>query len=185
VRHFSTAALKIYAALAIGEKRSDKETRQAVPRLVPVGRVGRPHGLDGSFFVEQASENPTRFAVGATLLVGGEPARIVASKRARGRPVIRLDRRVERGAALEVAREALPPPEDGSFYVFQLVGLEVVEDGGRELGRVADVAPGIANDVVELDSGLALPLVEDCVVDVDLDAGRILVARGFAPPEES
>jgi 16S rRNA processing protein RimM len=98
--------------------------------------------------------------------------------------VIRLDRRVERGATLEVPRTDLPPPEPGAFYVFQLVGLEVVEDGGRELGRVADVAPGVANDVLELDSGLALPLVEDCVREVDLDAGRIVVAPGFAPPED-
>ena len=145
-----------------------------------VGRVGRPHGLDGSFFVEDPSEDPARFAVGATLLVGGEPARVVASKQARGRPVIRLDRRVERGASLEVSRADLPPPEPDSFYVFQLVGLEVVEGEGRALGRVRDVAPGIANDVLELDSGLSLPLVEDCVLEVDVDGGRIVVAPGFA-----
>jgi 16S rRNA processing protein RimM len=147
---------------------------------VPVGRVGKPHGLDGSFVVEDASEDPKRFAVGATVLVGGEPARVVESKRARGRPVIRLDRRVDRGAPLELARSDLPPPEPDSFYVFQLVGLEVVEVGDRTLGRVTDVAPGVANDVLELDSGIALPFVEDCVLNIDLDAGRIAVARGFA-----
>jgi 16S rRNA processing protein RimM len=154
------------------------------PATVRVGRVGRSHGLDGSFVVEDASEDRARFEVGATLLVGGEPARVVASKQARGRPVIRLDRRVDRGAALEVARSDLPPPEPDAFYVFQLVGLEVVEEGGRALGRVTDVAPGVANDVLELDAGLALPLVEDCVREVDLAAGRILVAAGFAPPDE-
>ena len=42
---------------------------------VQVGKVGKPHGLEGAFVVEQASEDPERFAVGATLLVGGEPAR--------------------------------------------------------------------------------------------------------------
>ena len=150
--------------------------------LVPVGRVGRPHGLDGSFFVEQASEAPERLAVGAELDVGGAPARVVASKRARGRPVIRLDRPVERGATLSVPRDALPPPAPDSFYVFQLVGLAVEEEGGRLLGRVADVAPGPANDALELDSGLALPLVEDCVRDVDLDSGRIVVAAGYSDP---
>jgi 16S rRNA processing protein RimM len=147
---------------------------------VRVGRVGKPHGLDGSFVVEDASEDSERFAVGATLLVGGEPARVVASKRARGRPVIRLERRVERGTVLEVARADLPPPEPDAFYVFQLVGLDVVEEGGRELGKVSDVAPGVANDILELDSGLALPLVEDCVREVDLKAARIVVAAGFA-----
>jgi 16S rRNA processing protein RimM len=151
-----------------------------VTDLVVVGRVGRPHGLDGSFFVEDASEDPERFAVGKTLHVGGEELRIVGSKQARGRPVIRLERRVDRGAALEVPRDALPPPDEDAYYVFQLVGLDVVEEGGGPLGRVEDVAPGVANDVLELDSGLALPLVDACVREVDLDAGRILVARGFA-----
>jgi 16S rRNA processing protein RimM len=153
--------------------------------LVTVGRVGRPHGLDGSFFVEQASDDPERFAVGAVLHVEGEAAKVDASKRSGGRPVIRLDREVPRGADLTVPREALPPTAEGEYYAFQLVGLEVEEEGGRVLGRVVEVAPGVANDVLELDSGPALPLVEDCVRVIDLEGGRIVVAPGFAPADES
>jgi 16S rRNA processing protein RimM len=153
-----------------------------VTARVLVGRVGRPHGLDGAFAVEQASEEPVRFAVGATLLVGDERVTVLESKRSRGRPVIRLDRPVERGAPLEVLRSELPPPEEGSYYEFQLVGLAVEEEGGRALGRVAAVQPGVANDALELESGQLLPLVEACVREVDLNAGRILIARGFAEP---
>ncbi len=157
----------------------------SAPDLVTVGRVGRPHGLDGSFFVEGASERPETFAEGATLYVAGEPATVVTSKRgAGGRPVIRLDRRVERGAELAVPREALPPLEDeDAYYVFQLVGLLVVEEGGRLLGRVRDVVDYPANDVLELDTGVSLPLVGVCVRQVDLEGGRIVVASGFADPE--
>jgi 16S rRNA processing protein RimM len=61
------------------------------------------------------------------------------------------------------------------------VGLEVVEDGGRELGRVKDVLEYPANDVLELDSGVILPMIEDCVLDVDVTGGRIVVATGYAP----
>jgi len=147
---------------------------------VSVGRVGRRHGLDGAFVVEQASDAPERFAVGATVLAAGEPARVVSSKRSGGRLVIRLDRPVERGTLLEVAQEALPPAEPDSYYVFRLIGLAVEEEGGRPLGRVRDVVPGVANDVIELESGLLLPFVEACVRNVDLDAGRIVIARGFA-----
>jgi 16S rRNA processing protein RimM len=154
-----------------------------VADTVAVGRVGKPHGLDGSFFVERASDQPELFAAGAELVVDGQPARVVESKRARGRPVIRLDRRVPRGAPLEVPQSALPPPAEGEYYVFQLVGLDVVEDGGDLLGRVVDVAPGVANDVLELDSGLALPMVEDCVRTVDLAEARIVVETGYAGGE--
>jgi 16S rRNA processing protein RimM len=143
--------------------------------------VGRPHGLDGSFFVENASDEPERFAAGATLYVDGAAVKVVSSKRGSGRrPVIRLARGVPRGTELTIRRADLPPTAEGEYYAFQLVGLEVEEDGGRELGRVTAVAPGVANDVLELDSGLALPLVEACVREVDLGGGRIVVATGFA-----
>ena len=146
-----------------------------------VGRVGRPHGISGAFVVERASYDPQRFVVGAKLFAGGELVEVVESKRVGGgRIAIRLDRRVERGADLEVDRSELPEPEDDSYYIFQLVGLTVVEEGGRELGRVEDVLGYPANDVLELDSGLVLPMVEDCVLNVDLTEGRIVVATGYA-----
>ncbi|HLX33568.1 MAG TPA: ribosome maturation factor RimM [Gaiellaceae bacterium] len=152
--------------------------------LVSVGRVGKPHGLDGSFFVEGPSERKDVFAVGATLVVEGGPATVVSSRRgAGGRPVIRLDRVAERGAELAVERGSLPGLEDGEFYVFQLVGLQVEQEDGRVLGRVRDVLEYPANDVLELDSGASLPLVEACVREVDLAGGRIVVAAGFADPE--
>ena len=145
--------------------------------------MGKPHGLDGSFFVEQASEDEERFAKGATLRVEGQPATVIAAKRSGGRPVIKLDRDVPRGAELSIPRSELPATGEHEYYAFELAGLAVEEEGGRELGRVTAVQPGVANDVLELDSGIALPLVEACVLDVDLEAGRIVVARGFAPPE--
>jgi 16S rRNA processing protein RimM len=155
----------------------------STPERVAVGRVGKPHGLDGSFVVEGASDDDRWFSVGARLLAGADRAEVVAARRAGGRPVIRLDRPVPRGTVLEVERSDLPETEDDEYYAFQLVGLEVVEEGGRVLGAVAAVDPGVANDVLALDTGVALPMVEDCVRDVDLPGRRILVAPGFADPD--
>ena len=142
--------------------------------------MGKPHGLDGAFVVEDASEDPRRFDVGAKLLVDGERATVVLSRRVGGgRPAIKLDRPVERGAELTVRRDDLPSPDEDSYYVADLVGLEVVEEDGARLGTVSDVLPGVANDVLELDTGLLLPLVEDCVRDVQLAQRRIVIAPGF------
>jgi 16S rRNA processing protein RimM len=149
---------------------------------IAVGRVGRPHGLNGAFVVEHASDDPDRFAVGARLYVDGSPSEIVESKRAGGRPVVKLDRKVDRGAVLEVLRASLPAADEGSFYAFELVGLSVEEEGGRTLGKVKDVTTGVANDILELDSGIALPMVEDCIRSVDREQGLILVSPGFADP---
>jgi 16S rRNA processing protein RimM len=152
--------------------------------LVSIGRVGRPHGVDGSFFVEGPSERAEAFATGATVYVDGAPVKIVASKRgSQNRPVIRLERRVDRGAVLAVPRDSLPALAADEYYTFQLVGLAVEEEGGRLLGRVCEVLDYPANDVLELDSGVSLPLVEACVRQVDLEGGRIVIAAGFADPE--
>lgn len=149
-----------------------------------VGRVGKPHGIDGSFFVADGSASADRFAQGTKLLVDGAAAEVVASKRASGgRFVIKLDRHAPRGAILAIRREELPDPGEDTYYVFQLVGLTVEEEGGRSLGVVAEVENLPANDVLVLDSGRLLPLVDACVLDVDLTAGRVLIARGFADDE--
>ena len=150
---------------------------------VVVGRVGKPHGIGGAFVVEHPSDDAARFAVGAELLMDDAAVRVEESKRSGGRLVIKLDRPVERGTELRVPSSSLPPPEPDSFYVFQLVGLDVVEEGGRGLGKVKDVANYAANDVLELDSGTLLPLVEACVQEIDLEGRRIVVSRGFADPE--
>ncbi len=145
--------------------------------------MGKPHGLAGAFFVEQASADPGRFAAGASLLVDGEKAEIVESKTSGGRPVIRLDRDVARGARLEVPRSQLAALPDDTYYVFELIGAEVEEESGRRLGNVSDVIAGVANDVLELDSGISLPMVEDCIALVDLERARIVVRAGFTEPE--
>lgn len=167
-----------------GERRARSSSTPSPDGLVTVGKVGRPHGLDGSFFVEGASEDPRRFAKGAKVLVGGVQVKVLETKLGAGaRRVLRVDGPAERGAAIQVPIDALPQPQEGTFYVFQLVGLAVHEEGGEVLGTVVDVLPNLANDVLELDTGVLLPLVEDCVLDVDLAAGSIRVAPGFAKAE--
>jgi 16S rRNA processing protein RimM len=149
-------------------------------RTVRIGRVGRPHGVDGAFVVEGASDDPRRFEVGAVLLVDGEEASVVLSRLVgKGRRAIMLDRPAARGAELAVRRSDLPPPDPGSYYVADLVGLDVVEQDGARVGVVVDVHRGPANDALELDTGLLLPLVEDCVQEVDVDGARITLNPGF------
>ena len=148
--------------------------------LVPIGRVGRPHGLDGAFVVERASPDDRRWQVGATVLVDGAPAAITLARKAGGgRRAIRLDREVPRGAELAIDASELPPPDPDSYYVFQLVGLQAVDEDGAALGRVVEVHPGAANDNIELEDGTLVPLVDDAIREVDVAAGRIVVARGF------
>lgn len=144
--------------------------------------MGRPHGLDGAFVVERPSDDPARFAVGAKLWVGGAPAEVTLSRRVGGgRRAIKLDREVARGDTLAIRRAELPKPDADHYYVFQLVGLEAVEKGGRSLGRVRDVHLGAANDNLELEDGTLVPMIEDAICAVDLEHGTIVLNPGFIP----
>jgi 16S rRNA processing protein RimM len=148
--------------------------------LVRIGRVGRPHGVDGAFVVEDASEDPTRFEVGAELLVDGNLAHVTVSRQVGGRRrAIKLDRAAARGAELAVRRDNLSPLPGDAYYVADLVGLTVLDERGVRVGVVRDVLPGPANDALELDTGLLLPLVEDCVREVDLAGRRVHLNPGF------
>ena len=152
---------------------------EATPGLVQVGRVGRPHGIDGAFVIEQGSDDDARYAVGSTVYLDGIPTEVVLFRKVgRGRRAILLDRKAERGQALAVPQDLLPPTGPDAFYVFQLEGLEVEVDG-EVVGRVRDVTPGAANDNLVLDDGRLVPLIEDAIAKVDLDSGRIVLNSGF------
>ena len=150
------------------------------PDAVVIGRVGRPHGVDGAFVIEGASDDPARFEVGATLVAGGRPAVVTLARRVGGgRLAIKLDIGVERGTELAVRRADLPRLAEDAYYVADLAGLEVIDADGASVGIVRDVYPGPANDALELDTGLLLPLVEDCIREVDLAQRRVFLNPGF------
>ena len=96
-----------------------------------------------------------------------------------GRLAIKVDRAVERGEAITVRRADLPLPAADHYYVFQLVGLEAVDGEGRPLGRVRDVLPGTANDNLELENGSLVPMIEDAVRSVDLEARTVVLNPDF------
>ena len=154
------AADLVRASGGEGRRAPAARDRWADADWVSVGRVGRPHGLDGSFVVERPSEEPERFAVGARVYVEREPRPGRASKQAGGRPP-RDPARPARGARRRArgARVAeLPPPEEGSYYVFQLVGLAVEDEGGRDARQRARRSTRASRTTCcELDSGHRAP----------------------------
>lgn len=156
--------------------------------MARVGIVGRPHGLDGSFYVGDA--RPTLLAVGAAVTLGGTQRTIVRRAGTDARPIVRLagceDRTAAealRGAELTVDDAALPPLGPDEWWAEELEGARVC-DGERELGVVRRLLalPSCECLEVERDDGrgdLLVPLVRDAIRSVDVESGRIDVDLRF------
>jgi 16S rRNA processing protein RimM len=154
---------------------------------VVVGRITKAHGLRGEVAVQVFSDNPDRFAEGATVFLEGGQALTVTAARWTGARLLvafegvpdRTAAEALRGRSLVVPRSMLPELPDGEYWPHELIGCEVVTEAGRSIGRVTDVIENPANDLwsaVDDDGAETLiPAIRDVVVDVDVAAGRIVV----------
>ena len=148
----------------------------AASRQVTAGRVGRPHGLDGSFYVERPSEP---LAVGTEVVIAGRAAVVERRAGTEARPIVRVSGVGDRDAAgalrgqpLLVAAGALA---EGEYFVEDLVGCRV-----PGLGTVRGVVAAPSCDVLEVgERGVLVPFVADAVKSVDLDARVIEVDHDF------
>ena len=146
---------------------------------MPAGRVGRPHGLDGSFHVTR----PGDAAFSGTVFVDGVERALERVAGTRERPILRVagcSSRAEvealRGASLSVLRDELPLGE-GEFWASDLVGCAVV-DGDRPVGVVSRMIALPSCEALEVGDVL-IPMVRDAVRSVDVEARRIDVDMGF------
>jgi len=84
-----------------------------------------------------------------------------------------------KGGLLVVTRDELMPLPEGSFYIFDLIGINVFDSGGRFLGKINDVIQTGSNDVYLVESGakpMLIPALKEVVREVDL-AGRRMVVK--------
>jgi 16S rRNA processing protein RimM len=157
------------------------------PALFQAGRVGRAHGLDGSFYVTRA--NPRLLAEGTEVTVAGCSRRIVRRAGVPERPIVRLEGVADRAAAealrgqpLTVSSARAPALAEGEWWAHELRGCAVC-DGERLVGTVSGLLELPSCEVLEVrrEDGreLLVPMVRDAVRHVDVPARRIDVSLDF------
>ena len=158
---------------------------------VELGRIGAPYGIKGWVHVQSFTDPPERLLKYRDWLVQSgrvEPAAMkVAEGRAHGDGLVaRLDGIDDRdraaklqGAAIRVARSALPKLKKREFYQADLIGLAVANVEGRALGTVAHFVetPGGSVMVVREASGKErwVPATRERLRKVDIAAGHVIV----------
>jgi 16S rRNA processing protein RimM len=168
-------------------------------RTVVVGRVGRAHGIRGELSVVPRTDEPDRrFSAGAVLRTeqSGRPTSdappatltVATTRWHQGRLLVTFegigDRTAAerlRGLVLAADVPADETPEDpDEFYDHQLIGLRVLSTDGAEVGELVEVQHGGGQDLLVVrtrDRGdVLVPFVTALVPEVDLAAGRVLVA---------
>jgi 16S rRNA processing protein RimM len=139
--------------------------------LVSAGVVGRPHGRDGSFYVERPDHD---LAEGTRVRLAGEERTIERRAGTGERPLVRVsgvdDPRALRGEALLVDVEL----DEGEWLAADLVGCRV-----EGLGTVARMLDGPSCGLLELDDGTLVPFVSDAIELVDVESRTIRADHEF------
>jgi 16S rRNA processing protein RimM len=154
---------------------------------IEAGRVGRPHGLDGSFHVTRPDAR--LLALSDEILVNGRPERIERRAGTDERPILRLAGHAGReaaealrGAPLAIPAERAPALEPDEYWAHELAGCEVW-DGERRVGEVRRMLALPSCEALEVarDEGgeLLVPMVHAAIRSVDVAARRIDVDLAF------
>ncbi len=162
------------------------------PVFLAVGRLRRPHGVQGEMVMDILTGFPERLKAGKNVFVGEahQPVRIVSMRGHDRSLIIRLagletpeEAGRYRNAILYVRSTDLPDLPEGEYYHHQLLGLAVVDEAGQRLGTLDHILETGANDVYVVKNAdgkeLLLPAVEEVILAVDLERGEVRVR----PPE--
>lgn len=153
---------------------------------IKVGKIVNAVGLKGEVKVYNYSDSSEIYEITPQMYVGSELLEIENVRLQKNMVILKLEGINDRNAAeaakgrdIFITEDDLPELEEGEYYVRDLIGMTVEEDG-RVLGKVTDVLQNTAQDVfeVERENGkqLLIPRVDEFVLDIDLDTRKIRVS---------
>jgi 16S rRNA processing protein RimM len=172
---------------------SGEQRRTPEPRFLLIGQVVGAHGTGGELKVQILTEDARRFGLLEQVFIGLEDEEPVARplegyRLHKGLALLKLkgcgDRNAAaamRGYLVQVPRDQAIPLEEGEYFEHQILGLEVWTAAGEPLGKVVDILYTGANEVYVVQGPslgrreVLIPAIEDVVLEVDLEAGRLVV----------
>ncbi len=153
--------------------------------LLVCGKIVNTHGLRGEVKALYYTDGPDFFEDVKTLhLSSGKKLGLRGYRISKGAVLLKLagidtveEAEALVGQEISVSRADLPPLPEGRYYIADILGMEVVTDEGRVLGKVADVFKTGSNDVytVRGDKEYLIPVIDEVVLSTDLDARRITI----------
>lgn len=158
--------------------------------MLEVGKIINTHGLKGEVKIATWTDSPDVFEDIEYVIIKSKKGDItlnVAGVKYQKNNIIVKFRELERiedaeplkNSVLYVPREMLGELPEGVYYIADLIGLEVFDDEGHKIGVIADVFSTGANDVYDIkregQKNLLLPAIDDVVLNVDIEGGKVTV----------
>lgn len=163
------------------------------PRYLLVGEILRPHGVRGELRMRVLTDYPERLKTLSEVFLSrkadDENPRSYTPTSVRfhqGYALVFFKGVADRDAAdrlrgmlvmVDVANAV--PLEEGEFYLYQLIGLNVVTESGEVLGKIAEVLETGANDVYIVQGGahgeILIPVTPETILKTDIAAGQVTV----------
>lgn len=152
-----------------------------------VGKIVNTHGLRGEVKILPWTDYPEVFEdIKEIYLPDGRKLNIKSVKYQKNNIIVKLDginfideAEKLKGMVITAERDQLAELEEGTYYVADLIGLEVITDEGELIGKISDVLRTGANDVYEVKreggKNLLLPVIDSVVKNVDIEDGKVLV----------
>jgi 16S rRNA processing protein RimM len=173
---------------ATGSPMSGEPDSSRAPVFLVVGKLRRPHGVNGELSMEVLTDFPERLQPGLIVYVGETHQPLIVRRcRSQGSGLLITFEEYSdpetagllRNELLYVRTGDLPHLPDGEFYHHQILGLRVVDENGVGLGSVVDILETGANDVCVIrgESGaeFLLPMVDSTLLEIDLAKGFMRV----------
>lgn len=170
------------------DSRSSGERRPEL-RYLAVGRIVKAHGLQGEISMTVLTDFPERFETTEWVYLGNEfeaTAYRVESYRWHKQNILlqlagvndRDQAEILRGQFVQIPLEDATPLPEGSYYLYQLIGLEVKTTSDEFLGVISSIIETGANDVyvVEKDGQqILLPAIPDVIKSIDIPTMTMVV----------
>ena len=151
-----------------------------------VGEILKPQGIRGELKVKPFTDDAEVFRDFTRVFVEETPYKVLSVRTGGGLVFLGLkgvpDRNAAellRGKQLYVAREDAPVPEEGRYYIADLLGCNLVTETGETLGRLTGVRQA-ATDIytVEMDGKeVMFPAADGVITAVDVQSGTITVNK--------
>ncbi|NMM65669.1 16S rRNA processing protein RimM [Clostridium sp. P21] len=153
-------------------------------QFITVGQIINTHGVKGELKIYPLTDDLRRFRKLQRVYIDGIEKSVVWCKLQSDKVILKIEDidSIEEAVRykekyLEVPREEAIKLPEGSYFIADIIGCNVVDENGVEYGKIADVIKTGSNDVywIKEEKELLIPALKDIVISMDMENKRIVI----------